>query len=167
MQRRWKTLRAAVVTPADALTALRMAVWVPALPILKRTVPFPRLVRLMAQDGPGPREEERELRITRIARLLYRSRTTPMRDNCLERSLVAYRFLGRAGAGPELVVGVRKGEDAVHGHVWVTVDGRPLLEEPADLDPFVAVMTFQAGGARRSAGGPARSAPGAERRTEV
>jgi hypothetical protein len=61
-------------------------------------------------------------------------------DNCLERSLVAYRFLGRAGASPQLVIGVARDERGVRGHAWVTVDGRPIGESvPGN---FEVMMTF-------------------------
>jgi hypothetical protein len=108
------------------------------------------------------RKPERERRIARIGRLLYRSRTVSVRYNCLERSLVLYRFLGRAGADPELVVGVRKDEtDAVRGHVWVLLDEVPLYETEEELAVFLPMLRFRAG-ELKSAGGPSSPLPRAQ-----
>jgi hypothetical protein len=160
MRDRWATLRAAISSPADVLLALRMAAWTPVLPLLKRLVALPRLVRIVSvRPSSGPRAPDRERRIARVGRLLYRSRTVSVRDNCLERSLILYRFLSRAGAGPELVVGVGKDDvSAVRGHVWVVVDGAALYETDEDLAEFVPVLTFQAG-EMTSAGSPAGALP--------
>jgi hypothetical protein len=168
MGRAWRALRSCVSSPADAWLLARMTTWAPSLPVLKRVLPLPRLVALMAKEPRrSPRDPELERRIVRMARLVYRGRRGTFRDNCLERSLVTYRFLGRAGADPELVVAMSKGEDGLHGHVWVTVEGLPVHENPADLEAYLPVMRFRRGEVIRSAGGPASPLPGAESRTEA
>ena len=40
--------------------------------------------------------------------------------------------------------------DEYLGHVWVTVDGRPLLETPETLGGYTEVVTFRAGRAQHS-----------------
>jgi transglutaminase superfamily protein len=168
MRRAWRALRSCVSSPADAWLLARMTAWAPSLPVLKRVLPLPRLVALMAKEPRRPlRDPELERRIVRMARLVYRGRTGTFRDNCLERSLVTYRFLGRAGADPELVVAMSKGDQGVHGHVWVTVEGLPVHEDPADLEIYVPVLRFRRGEARRSAGGPTGTLPGTESRPEA
>jgi len=67
----------------------------------------------------------------------------------LERSLVLFRSLARANANPHLVVGMAKPDEYL-GHVWVTVDGRPLLETPETLGSYTEVVSFGRGGARDS-----------------
>ena len=57
---------------------------------------------------------------------------------CLERSLLAYRFLSGAGADPRLLIGIRVGGGSVIGHAWVVVDGEPLFEQGADFETFFA-----------------------------
>ncbi len=91
------------------------------------------------------RDPEREQRTIRVVARL--SRTSG--GNCLERSLVLYRYLSRADAGPRLVVGMAK-PDELLGHVWVTVDSRPLLETPETLRSYTAVVSFGRGGAQES-----------------
>jgi Transglutaminase-like superfamily len=109
-----------------------------ALPFLKRTFPLPRLVRLMWLSpripGRDPGREERTIRI--VARL---SRASG--GNCLARSLVLYRYLSRVDADPRLVVGMAKPDEFL-GHVWVTVDGRQLLETSETLRGYEEVTTF-------------------------
>ena len=145
---RLRVAREALATPADVLLLVRMLGWAPLLPLLKYVVPLRRLVRLAAAP---PRRSERdraeEARIARLAQLLYRGQRLGVRDNCLERSLLTYRYLGRANADPRLVVGVRKDESGVLGHVWVTVDGEPVHDPPQALDDLVPMMSFDAAGA--------------------
>jgi len=71
------------------------------------------------------------------------------RGNCLDRSLILYRFLSRVGADPIPVVGFGKEADVV-GHTWVTIGDRTLLEDGASLAPYTAFVAFGVGGARTS-----------------
>jgi Transglutaminase-like superfamily len=109
-----------------------------ALPALKRTLPLPRLVRLMwlprRLPERNPEREERTIRI--VARLSWASG-----GNCLARSLVLFRYLSRLDADPRLVVGMARPDEFL-GHVWVTIDGRPLLETPETLAGYEEVTTF-------------------------
>jgi len=133
-----KALAGLLSRPPAAWLAVRAVCWMCALPVLKRTLPLPRLVRLMWLPPRirerDPEREERTIRI--VARL---SRTSG--GNCLARSLVLYRYLSRADADPRLVVGMAKPEVFV-GHVWVTVGGRPLLESTETLRGYEEVTTF-------------------------
>ncbi len=141
---RLETVAGLLRRPADGWLAARSACWLCALPLLKRTLPLPRLVRLMWLDPRiterDPGREERTIRI--VARL---SRASG--GNCLARSLVLYRYLSRGAADPRLVVGMGKPDEVV-GHVWVTVESRPLLETPDTLCGYEEVMAFGHEGAR-------------------
>jgi 2-polyprenyl-6-methoxyphenol hydroxylase-like FAD-dependent oxidoreductase len=143
------TLRGLVSTPADAALLGRMLPWWVALPLLKRATPLPRLVRFAQLDPRRTaRDLEREAKVAALAEWLFKVRPRPARDNCLERSLVAYRYLGRLNAEPELVVGIGGEEGTTVGHVWVTVDGHPVHDQPATLDAYEAVVVFGADGRR-------------------
>ena len=138
-----------VSAPADAALLARMLAWSMALPLLKRTTPLPRLVRLVQLDPRrSARDPEREAKVAALAEWLFKARPRSARDNCLERSLVTYRFLGRLNAAPELVVGVGVREDATLGHVWVTVDGRPVHDDRESLDLYETVAVFASDGRR-------------------
>jgi hypothetical protein len=147
---RFRAARSRVRTPADAWLVVRMLAWAAALPLLKRVLPLPRLVRLAASrprtDGleSGKREQ-----LAAFARWIYGQGVFTRDPNCLERSLVAYRFLTRAGAEPRLMVGLAKAREGIVGHAWVVVDGRPLNDSPVVLEGFVPVVEFGADGTRR------------------
>jgi hypothetical protein len=112
--------------------------------VLKRTLPLERLVRLMWLPPRGiARDPGREQRTIRVVSRLSRASG----GNCLERSLTLYRYLARASADPRLVAGMARPGEYV-GHVWVTVDGRPLLETPETLRTYEEITTFGEGGRR-------------------
>ena len=107
--------------------AARMAIWRVTLPVAKRVVATDRLVRALEARRERRRDPAREETAVRLAGRLWRSSDGP----CLERSIALYRELGRMGADPVLVLGVRAtggGEESHEGHAWVEVDGRALLE---------------------------------------
>ena len=93
---------------------------------------------------PGEWRPEQEAQVATLTRWIYRLRPLAWRDNCLECSLLAYRYLSRSGAEPRLVIAVGLDDDGVAGHVWVTVDGEPVNESPAGLQVFSPVVTFGA-----------------------
>jgi hypothetical protein len=139
-------LRNAVASPGDAWLLARMLGWSLALPALKFVLPLQRLARLMHSEsrlGPDP---HRFARIVALAAWVFKSRSKRQRENCLERALVTYRYLGRAGAKPELVVGISKDRDSTFGHVWVTVDGHPVHDTAAYLRRFSSLVSFGSDG---------------------
>ena len=143
---RARALARLLASPRDAWLAARAFGWLCLLPVLKRTLALDRLVRLMWLAPSGsPRDRRRERRTIRIVARL--SRTSG--GNCLERSLVLYRYLARANADPHLVAGMARPDEYL-GHVWVTVDGQPLLETPETLGGYAEVVTFSAGRAKHS-----------------
>jgi hypothetical protein len=131
-------------SPADSWLAVKTLGWMCVLPVLKRTLPLPRLVRLMWVSPRDPeRDPEREKRVIRVVARLSRASG----GNCLERSLILYRYLSRVDADPRLVIGMAK-PDMYLGHVWVTVNGRPLLETPETLRGYEEVTAFDSEGRR-------------------
>lgn len=150
-----RATRECITSPADAWLAAHMAVWALVLPLLKRVVPLPRLVQLMVvppkgADRDAARDTARERRIVALSRLLY-APLVRADIGCLQRSLLAYRFLGAAGARPSLVVGMRREAGEMHGHAWVTVDGEPAGEPAAWVGQFSPVLVFGSEGARAAA----------------
>jgi len=119
-----------------------MAGWSITLPLLKRVLPLRTLVQLTWVGGTRGRASAREQQIVRLSALLPRFRFPHFRANCLERSLLAYRFLAEANANPTLVIAVRRAEAEVVGHAWVAVDGRPVHESEAAVRDFVPLVEF-------------------------
>jgi hypothetical protein len=138
-------------TPADAALFARMFAWRLCLPGLKYVLPLPRLARLMSVRARDDRRRlARERRILALTQRLYEPNALlAADDDCLERSLLAYRYLAREGADPRLVVGMREASGDPRGHVWVTVDGRPVTDTAELIDSFAPIVSFGAGGRRQ------------------
>jgi hypothetical protein len=143
---RTRALAGLLASPRDAWLATRAFSWLCVLPALKRTLPLERLVRLMwLPPRVATRNLEREQRTISVVARLSRSKG----GNCLERSLVVYRYLARANADPRLVVGMTRPDEYL-GHVWVAVDRKPLLETTETLRGYKEVMRFGNDGERVS-----------------
>jgi hypothetical protein len=112
-----------------------------ALGVLKRVVSIPSLARHVWRESRGVRDPAREQRlVANVVRLSHWSRRTD-RD-CLQRSLLLYRELSRAGADPRLWVGFRRSSLGVEGHAWVSIDGRVITEANPDDHGFEASLSF-------------------------
>lgn len=144
LHRRLAIGRSLVTSPRDSWLLLRMAGWALVVPVLKFLIPLPRLVRIVT---PRPRRKTAEpYRVQRLTGLLYGSGAFHLSDNCLERSLVTFRYLAAAGATPTLVVGMRIQDAGYVGHAWVTVDGQ-LMHDAAELVSTLSpVVAFTADG---------------------
>lgn len=128
------------------LIGSRLWLWAAMLRVLKHMVPLETLVRVARVTPRGHAAAAVE---SRVEAYLKRRGRFPFRPpaNCLERSFGAYRLLCRAGANPELVVGVRRSpEHGVEGHVWVRVADRVLAETSEDVARFTPIVTFDSKG---------------------
>lgn len=119
-----------------------MALWSAALPGMKRLVPLKRLARLMWMESGHHPDPATRRRIVELSARLAGVRPRRSRGNCLERSLLAYRYLAAIGADPRLVIGVTRTDADVAGHAWVTVDGRPVHDDPAGLEGITPLAEF-------------------------
>ena len=141
---------------STASLVIRMGAWSLILPVLKHVVPLQRLVRLMSRPTNGARSPETERKIVTWARRAYRLRRS---GTCLERSLLVYRYLTEASAHPRLVVGMQRGQRDLLGHAWVLVDGAPLYESNATLEPFLPIVEFAPDGSAAAIVDGAASSP--------
>ena len=123
-----------------------MGGWSLLLPVLKHRLPLQALTRLMWTEGRRGRSPEREDEIVRLSSVLTRLRPPRFRSNCLERSLLAYRFLAQIDADPHLVIAVTTSQSGLLGHAWVTLDDVPIHDSAVDIDHFVPVGEFGARG---------------------
>jgi hypothetical protein len=122
------------------------------LPVLKRALPVPALVRLMWPSRVRPRRPERDPAVVRAAWWASRLQLRRFPDNCFERSLLTYRFLALTGADPRLVLGMRREVDGLVGHAWVTVDGRAVQDSSESVHRFAQLIEFGPGGRATGAG---------------
>jgi Transglutaminase-like superfamily len=148
MRRRVRSLRAAIHGPSDVWLGIRMVAWSAVLPALKHLLPMHVLTRLMWPRRRAAKRSDRASTVTFLARRIYRARPFLRRDNCLERSLLTYRFLAREGVQPRLVLGAQKSDGEIRGHAWVTIDGRPIMDGHEALEQFTQLVEFGAGGSR-------------------
>jgi hypothetical protein len=111
------------------------------LGLLKHLVPISWLARWAWRRPAGRRDYEQERRLKLGVLRLSQMIGLPDRD-CLQRSLLLYRALSRAGAEPILVLGLKRVNDRTLGHAWVLVDDRPLLDSDADLRSFAPALSF-------------------------
>jgi hypothetical protein len=137
--RRLQSIRWHLRTRADVWLATRMLAWRLVLPALKRVVPIDSLARAMS-GGRGPRPEEDS--VVRLTSWIYGSRPLTGGDNCLERSLVLYRYLSQTHPEARLVVGFRNGERAVEGHAWVAVGERAMGADTDELGAYAPVVSY-------------------------
>ena len=136
-------------SPRDVVLAVRVFGWALVLPALKHLVPVQSLARIMhRQPRVARRDAVHEERIVTFARWGARIMRWKSGGNCLERGLIAYRYLGEAGANPTLVVGLGHGETgSIIGHAWVMLDGRPAGESAASVSVYTPVFAFAPDGA--------------------
>lgn len=139
-------IRSVVSGPSEVLLSGRMLAWAGVLPVLKRVLPLPRLVALMSPRHRGKADAKRAETVVTLARWVYRTRA--LRDNCLERSLITYRYLPAAEGDSLLVLGVRKGDDGPPGHAWLTLDGQPVHDSASTLERLVPIVAFDLEGRR-------------------
>jgi hypothetical protein len=116
------------------------------LGLLKHVVPLRWLVRWAWCPAAGLRDRGVEHQLA--ARVLRLSQLVGLPDrDCLQRSLLLYRVLSRAGADPTLVAGFHRMNGRIIGHAWVVVDGRAVIESEGDLLRFSPALGFGSGGA--------------------
>jgi Transglutaminase-like superfamily len=132
------------IGPSGWLLVTRLLLWRLTLPALRRALNTERLVRLLAAPRAFPRDPRREgLVLAVTGRLWRRSQGT-----CLERSLAAYRALGRIGASPRFVLAATHDKGSIVGHAWVEVDGRAVLEATDPRTRYTPLVEFDAAGRR-------------------
>ena len=131
-------------SPRDVGLAVRVFGWALVLPVLKQLVPVQSLARIVHRSSRQTvRDAVHEERVITFARWGARLIRWKSGGNCLERGLIAYRYLGEAGANPTLVVGLGHGETgSLIGHAWVLLDGRPAGESAAAVSVYTPVFAF-------------------------
>ena len=144
------TMRATIDTPGDLFLLARMTVWGAALRVLKHAVPLPALVRMMrlSASRQPPANVSRECeKVATLARWACRAPLRVRHGGCLERGLVAYRYLSRFNVDACLMVGVRpEDRSGSRGHAWIEVGGRLIGEAQESIEPFTCIFAFDANG---------------------
>lgn len=103
-------------------------------------VPFRRAVRL----GSVPLGPKGEVKIDDIVWAVETAaRRVPSRAMCIEQGLAAQRMLRASGIDAVLHYGARHegDEGRLEAHVWVTVDGEPVIGG-AEAQAFACIASF-------------------------
>jgi len=135
------SVRLALTQLRKGIVVVRLLPFYMLVAILKYFVPLQLLAQWAWCVPAGPRNREAERRLaTRVVRLSQLAGLTD-RD-CVQRSLLLYRVLSRAGADPTLIVGFERLDNRILGHAWVVVDGQAMLETDADVSRFSPTLNF-------------------------
>jgi hypothetical protein len=146
-----------VRSPADVLLFARMLGWAAALPLLKRRMALPKLVETAVPEVRADADRRPETVIA-FSRWVYR--IPGFRDNCLEKSLLTYRYLPADGGRYRLVLGVRASEaEGPPGHAWLTIDGVPVHDTSESLADLVPILAFDSAGRREAPESGGRTTP--------
>ena len=65
-----------------------------------------------------------------------------LKPNCLNRSVILYHFLYKLGVAVKINFGVRKTDNDIEGHGWLTLDGKPYLEESNAYKTFFLIYSY-------------------------
>ena len=108
--------------------------------LLQRMLSLPTLVRAFDAE-PGQRAPSVSLR-----RLVWLSRALLVRthraDFCLPQSLVLFHFLRKWGEPVQIHFGVRRSGDALVGHAWLTLAGRPVVEARDPKSVYATTFSY-------------------------
>jgi hypothetical protein len=109
-------------------------------------VPVKRLTRWVEPRSRTRSVHDRDVRrIVALSRRATAAMSRRPETMCLVRSLVAYRYLIRAGERPELFLGFERAE-SLTGHAWVEIDGQPVTDDPAALANMQLSLVLRPGG---------------------
>jgi transglutaminase superfamily protein len=136
-----RRLGASLATEPRIVAELTFWRW--SLPVLKRLLPIETLASLMTpRVTAAPSATQRRERTAAVLRVVTTGGRLLVSSNCLERSLVTFRLLARAGADVRLVLGVRRDDSTLDGHSWIELDGRSLdTPKSDDYTPMVSFRT--------------------------
>ena len=125
--RRWRDLPASqrwVLVQAWALFAL--------LPGALRVAGFRRIQAFLTQTKQAPSPPAAAGTSDTVRMVDLAARYSPLRPNCLVRSLTLWWLLRRQGVASELHIGVRKQGDKLEAHAWLEWQGA-VLNDQADI----------------------------------
>lgn len=101
--------------------------WTAYFRFRKRRASLASLVRTASCPVGERPDREQWLRVARLSRQASKL-LGGADDGCLERALVSYRFLRRAGARPTIVLGMKPSPAGWQGHAWIELGGAPFAD---------------------------------------
>lgn len=65
-----------------------------------------------------------------------------LRPTCLKRSLLLFHFLRKEGIPVKIHYGIAKNGGKVEGHSWLTLEGRPFLEDGLTAEKYRETFVY-------------------------
>lgn len=100
------------------------------LPGALRVAGFRRIQTLLTQGKQAPSPLAASSTSDTVSMVDLAARYSPLRPNCLVRSLTLRWLLQRQGIASELHIGVRKQGDKLEAHAWLEWQGAVLNDRP-------------------------------------
>jgi hypothetical protein len=129
--------------PRDLPILVGMQAWVLWLLVARRFRSLQQLLARLRPPGASGRRasDERCASLVRYARFVVWLDRLFIRNPCLYECLLLYRYLRLEGRQAEIAFGVRPEGDALEGHAWVLLDGRPLTASAEDVGRYEPLWT--------------------------
>jgi hypothetical protein len=132
-------LRFLTLPAPDRRLVVRAAAWLALVRLALWTRPFARVQELAGLAGET-RSPAPGVAPGRLAWAIEAAARGVPEASCLTQALAAQIMLERAGAHPDLRIGVATDDESFEAHAWLELDGRPLvgahdLERYAPLEP--------------------------------
>ena len=128
MFKRLKKFAGLVQGPSEFWLFLRIGAWILLITILLRLASLQNLMRIITPSSPAPKKYPRDKIVNFISFWLGREKLFLQRG-CLKRSLVLYRYLRLQSEPVCFCLGIRKENEELRGHAWLTLDRQPVLPE--------------------------------------
>lgn len=114
--------------------------------LLRALVPFVRLDRLLRWLAPKRISATQGVlafeTLDRFSNGLFRRFPSHPRGDCLIRSLVRFFLAQRYGVPVRFHCGVRRAGEALVGHAWLSLDGKPFKDANNPFQDFTLTFTY-------------------------
>ena len=122
---------------------LRIILIMFAIQVMLKLLSLPKLMGILTPKRKKKGTSQEDInRIIEIINNVLNQRFFIFHPTCLKRSLVLYHFLNRYGMKVIMNFGVKKNNDKLDGHGWLTLDGKPFLEDYDPHDTFAVIYSY-------------------------
>lgn len=126
---------------------LEMFAFAAVMPILMKCLSLERILSMLT---PCEKEQTQNIsrasikRIVRLSLLLLNCNRLFLKNSCLKRSLLLYYFLRKHGVNVQIHFGIKRLDDRLSGHSWLTQDGNLFADRERHCRAFTEVLSFPA-----------------------
>ena len=128
------------VTSREFLAVASMLAAAPRAWWRKDRMPLPDLVRSFEREPTSRIPAVDPARLVVLTSSAFRR--LGIRDFCVPLSLLSFSRLTGWGYAPEIVFGVARYGDRLHGHAWIEIDGKPVGEGSPPEEVFQRTFSY-------------------------